>query len=343
MSDITDDNADFDMDGALAEISDRLGFEPAETEDDGVQDAQQDDDGYDDETTDGTEGEDTQEQDSPETETTEQPASEAKPQPASWGKDKQELWNKLAPEAQEQVLLREQQVQEGFHKYSQALEQIKPYAEYGSALAQVIEPFRQDIAAQGVDEATAIYNMFQHHRALTTGTLEERQKALINIGVQTGLVPAENAPQQVVDPRVNQVMAKLAQMEQVEQHRAQAARQREIDAATAQLNQFAQENPHFDAVADEIFALFSAQPDKSMAKLKEIYDKAVWANPVTRAIEQQKLIQAQKSTAKQQAELAKRAKSAIINPAKSNSKAQQPQRSLREELEEAYDRHNGRQ
>ena len=208
----------------------------------------------------------------------EQPlVAEEKPSsaPKSWAKDKHELWNKLPKEAQDFLNIREKQMLDGLDEYKEG----HNYAKY---IFQGVEPFLEDIKAAGVDQATAIHNLFSHHRALTTGSQEDRQKALIKIGIDTGIIP----PDQVdwYNPQVEQMKREIESLRNVQKSQEQSQYDFRYNDAIQKLDQFAQTHEHFHAVENEIAALMH-----SGMSLEQAYEKAIWANDTTRAIELAKL------------------------------------------------------
>ena len=119
-----------------------------------------------------------------------------------------------------------------------------------------------------------------------------------NSGIElNGAAPTETAP---VDPtvkalqeRLDHIQGSLTAREQAEYATAQAAAKAEVDAFAGDTKA----HPHFDAVADDI-ALYI----KAGATLQDAYDKAVWANPVTR---QKELAASQTAFAEKQKEIAR--------------------------------------
>jgi hypothetical protein len=197
--------------------------------------------------------------------------------PKSWAKDKHDLWGKIPKEAQDFLNLREKQMLDGLDEYKEG----HNYAKY---IFQGVEPFLEDIKLAGVDQATAIHNLFSHHRALTTGSQEDRQKALIKIGIDTGIIP----PDQVdwYNPQVEQMKRELESLKNMQKTQEQSQYDMRYQDALQKINDFKSKNEHFDIVQQEVAALMHGG-----LTLEDAYNKAVWANETTRAIELAKINQ----------------------------------------------------
>jgi hypothetical protein len=275
------------IDGGVADIAESMGFE-SETEDKELDDI---------------EGEEPEESD--QDEPTDEPEPEeigpettAKPQPSSWAKDKAEVWEKLPGDAKEYVELREQQMLDGINQYRDGFQ----YAQY---IDQAIAPYRGVIQANGGDEANAIINLFEHHKAITEGSLEQRQQAFIKIGVATGLIPQEG--QAKPDPMVSQLQQEINSIKAKESQREAQYREQQERNTAAEVSEFAKDKPYFDDVADDIVRLLKTGDD-----LPTAYEKAIWINPIVRAKELDRLAIEKSGKAKAEVEKAKVAKSVNV-------------------------------
>lgn len=282
-----DNNESFDLDAGVADIATGLGLGGGE-DDRAEQDAGEATAG------DGEASSEVQKPDD-QANVTEQ-ATKAPPQ--SWAKEKHELWASLPPEAQDYYEQREKQMLDG-------LEQYKEAANYARAMDQAIAPYRQDFQAAGVDEITGIRSLIEHHRAITQGSLEQRQQAFIQIGIASGLIPKEGQAQP--DPQVQALRQEMEQLKHAEVQRQQQYQQQVQSKVTQDVEAFAAEHEHFDDVAEEIVAFIKTGMD-----LQAAYDKAVWANPATRAKEIAKQVQADTERKRKEAEAAKKASSANV-------------------------------
>jgi len=310
----------FDIDSGVADIADGLGFDRSEDDDFIDETIEADSEG-------GEESEQVTDKKDGETETTEA----TKPPPQSWAKEKHEAWNKIPDDAKEYIELREKQMLDGIEQYKQG-------HQYANAFAQALEPFRQDIAATGVDEVTAVKALLTHHRALTNGTIEQRQKALLEIGYASGIIPKEG--QTAADLERQQLQMQLYQRDMLEQQRQQQYIAQQQQQIAQNVTAFASDPKHeyFDEVADDIVGLLQAGYDLNTA-----YEKAVWANPVTRAKEiaktQQQSATANAEKAKAEALKAKKASSTNIRPSNGRGRAPaQPSGSWENTMQETLQR-----
>jgi hypothetical protein len=191
--------------------------------------------------------------------------------PKSWAKETHELWAKIPPEAQAQIEHREKQMLEGLGQY-------KEHSELGRSIKEVVTPYMPMLHASGVDPAKAVAVLLNANYRLTTGPVEARRQAFIELGASLGLVPQQNVPQE--PPAVREMRERLAKLEgsltQREQQQYEEARTR----VTSEVEVFAKDAPYFDEVADDMVPFLNAGAD-----LKTAYDKAIYANPVTRAKE----------------------------------------------------------
>lgn len=319
----------FDIDSGVADIADGLGFDRVENDDvidDEIEAGEGDEEQVEDDKANKAEAKKEGE--------TEQTEPTAKPPPQSWAKEKHEAWAKIPDDAKEYIELREKQMLDGIEQYKQG-------HQYANAFAQALEPFRQDIASTGVDEITAVKALLTHHRALTNGTIEQRQKALLEIGYASGIIPKEG--QTAADLERQQLQMQLYQRDMLEQQRQQQYIAQQQQQIAQNVTAFAADPAHeyFDEVADDIVALLQAGYDLNAA-----YEKAVWANPVTRTKEMAKTQQAQQQAealkaekAKAEALKARQAASTNVRPANGRGRAPaQPSGSWEDTMQETLQR-----
>jgi len=281
--------ADFDLDAGVDTIADGLGFN-----DESEQEQEFEDNEF-------VEGE---EQEEGEIEGEEQQLeAQARQPPSSWSKEQHETWAKMPKEAQDYVELREKQMLDGIEQYKQG-------HQYAESVSQAFEPFREIVESLGLPDEQIVYNLLSHHAALTQGTLEQRQQALLQVGMATGIIPPDGKQPPPVNPIEQDLKNRLDRIEQME-------RQREIDKITQTVEQFASDpkNEYFDELSDDIAKFLKMGDD-----LQTAYDKAVWANPITRAKEMAKTTTVTNDQSKK-IEAAKKASSVNIKSAKTSNAA----------------------
>lgn len=241
----------------------------------------------------------------------EQPAAEApaaRPAPSSWAKETHEIWAKLPPEAQAQIEHREKQIFAG-------IEQYKGDATYGKQLKEVIAPYTPLLASQGIDGAKAVSVLLNTHYKLSSASLAEKQATLRGIaqhyGVDLAGLPAGDSRPQ--DPELTAVKEKLTSIESALTARDQALLNEAKVRTTNEVTEFASDpaHPYFDEVAEDIVAMINLG-----YPLKDAYEKAVWANPVTREKEVARIrTEASanlRETARKEAEAARKATGANV-------------------------------
>jgi hypothetical protein len=213
----------------------------------------------------------------PAEETTPPPAVTAKPPPQSWAKDKHEVWSKMDPAAQEYYEQREKQMLDG-------LEQYKENSGFGKQLKEVFTPYKALLQAQGVDEVKATQYMLNAHYRLSSGSPQEKAAYFAGLAQSYGidLAGVQPAQQQQIDPNVKALQEKVGSLETALTQRQQQELTATQNKVKSEVEAFAADpkNVYFDECADDIALYVGAG-----STLAEAYQKAVYANPVTRAKE----------------------------------------------------------
>lgn len=205
----------------------------------------------------------------------------ARPAPSSWAKETHELWTKLPAEAQAQIEHREKQMLEGLSQY-------KEHQDFGRAMRDVTAPYKALLNSQGVDEVKAVQYFLDANYKLSQGSPEQKLAHLQKIAAAYGLSIGPQEQQQQVDPALRTLEEKVNHLTSTLTERQQAQYRETVKQTTSTVNQFASEKdasgnlkrPYFDEVADDIVGFIQLGAD-----LESAYDKAVYANPTTRAKE----------------------------------------------------------
>lgn len=240
------------------------------------------------------------------------PAASTPQPPKTWRPEAAAKFATLPPEVQQEVLKREEDIFRGLEAY-------KADASIGKALKDIVQPYMQVFQAQGIDPLQQVSGLMRAHVALSTGTPEQKQQFFQHLAKEYGVELGMEAP--YIDPQVASLQKQLAELqsrlngrEQQEANEVRRKLQAEIDA-------FASDPAHqyFDEVANDIAGLLRSGAAKD---LKDAYDKAIWANPITRAKEQARLTAEAEAKAKAEAaERAKQARKATGANVKSSAKA----------------------
>ena len=216
--------------------------------------------------------------------------------PKSWPKEMHDHWAKTPPEVQQYWQTREKQMLDG-------LDQYKGAAQYGKTIQDAIAPFQQDIQAQGVDAPRAISFLLEANRRLTTGSVESRRQAYEelgrNLGIPTQAQPGAE-PQAPLDHRIQTLEQRLASIQEEQTRQQRVALEAANTKSLAEVRAFAEDPKHayFDEVHEDIVKFIQAG-----ASLQEAYDRAIWANPVTREKQMQERLSTEAEKAKERARL----------------------------------------
>jgi hypothetical protein len=306
-------NEDFDLAGASAELSESLfgGGGDSGTDDDGPV------------LEDGPAGDSSTSSAEPSSETTpaaettvDSPVVETVPAPKTWRPEAAAKWATLPPEVQQEVLKREQDIFKGLETY-------KADATIGKSINQILAPYTPMLEAAGLNPLQQVEGLMRAHHALATGTPEQKaaffQRLAQDYNVPLGQSADDANP--FVDPQVaalqsqlTALQSKLMEREAREASVVKQSLQKEID-------DFASDPAHqyFDEVATDIAGLLQSRTASTLA---EAYEKAVWANPVTRAKEQARLTaEAQAKAANEAAAKAEAARKASAANVRTSPKA----------------------
>ena len=240
------------------------------------------------------------------------PAANALQPPKTWRPEAAAKFATLPPEVQQEVLKREEDIFKGLESY-------KADASIGKALKGIVQPYLQVFQSQGIDPMQQVSGLMRAHVALATGTPEQKQQFFQHLANEYGVDLGIEAP--YVDPQVAGLQKQLSDLQSRlngrEQHEANEARNK----LQAEIDSFASDPAHqyFDEVANDIAGLLRSGAAKG---LKDAYEKAIWANPITRAKEQARLMADAEAKAKAEAaERVKQARKATGANVKSSAKA----------------------
>jgi hypothetical protein len=228
------------------------------------------------------------------------PVVQAAPRPApkSWAKEQHEHWGKLDPKVQEYIELREKQFHDG-------VEQYKGDAGFGRSMREAVTPYKAILASQGVDEVKATQYLLNAHYKLSTLGGEQKIAYLAQIARSYGIeLPGYGQQQREIDPAVREAQERLARLEGKLTEREQRAYDEAKARTSSEVGAFADakddkgqpKHPYFEEVADDIIVFLNHG-----LPLEEAYDRAVHANPATRAKEHARLKSEAEASLKQRA------------------------------------------
>lgn len=228
--------------------------------------------------------------------------------PQSWKKEMHPIWDKLAKgvpldakesrQAAKYYREREQQMLTGLEGY-------KGDAGYGRTMREAFKPFADVLKSQGVDEVKALTFLLNAHKGLSDPRTAKdwygRIAKSYGIEAANAMAASDDTPPavQAALERIQRVEGFLTEQQQREQEQRVEATRKEVDAFASD-----PKHPYFDECSEDIAKLIGAG-----YSLQDAYEKAVWANPVTRQKELGRMQKEQAEAAKKKAlEAAKQAR-----------------------------------
>lgn len=265
--------------------------------------------------------------------------SSASAAPKSWKADEKGVWEKIPPEARAVIERREAEVERGFT-------QLDEDRNFGKTMKETIMPYMPIIQAEGGNPVSAIQSLLNTAYYLrSNASPQDKGRMIRGLAQQFNADLSENNTTTVQpNEQLNAALQKISQLEQAIQKQPEVFRQqqestllqREIDAFAAD-----PKNVHYQKVKPAMAALLKGG---QAADMRDAYDKACWADPDIRTsimAEEQKAAE-EKRIANIQAKTVTARKTAVsvkgspgISPAANGS----ANRSLREDLEAAFDEH----
>ena len=261
--------------------------------------------------------------------------------PAGWTAAEKAEWSKLPPAVQAAVSRRETEMTNGGKQWSEEKRR------YEAMIAPVAETAR----ARGMTAEQGLQTLLAAQRALDTNPVDAIKHIARSYGVDlatlAGTQAANGSPEAIQQPDIaalvrQAVQPMLAPIQQRYAAEEEARQQSTVDLVTTFATSPGHE--HFEAVEAELMAMIPAikgiNPTWNHDKvLQEAYDRAVHANPTTRAALQAardaEAEQKRVDAAKQRANGARRA-GVSVTGAPSGAPATQAKDSLRAELEAAF-------
>lgn len=230
----------------------------------------------------------------------EEETKEVRAAPQSWKKEMHEHWSKLDPEVQDYFALREQQMKEG-------IDVAKEDAVMGRDFRDVLNPYNELFASQNVEPKAAVQYLLYAHHVLSTADEQGKLDAFNHMAASYGI----KLDGSKVTPEIQSLQSEISQLKQIINQGQQESKQEKQAKVMQEVDAFASENDLFDEVSDDMIPFLSAGHT-----LQEAYDKAIWANPVTRQKLQDKMdvekTERLEKEKQEKIEKAKKAKSANV-------------------------------
>ncbi len=206
------------------------------------------------------------------------------PMPQSWKKDWEPDWKATPRTARERFLEREKQMLTG-------LEQYKTHAGFGRTMQEALNPFMPYLQERGIEPARAVQALLNAQKMLE----QNPEQALRNLAQQykVNLFNQQQEAGESVHPAIQAALDRVARVESTLTQAQEREYQARMEATRKEVDAFFSDpkNVYADEVADDIATLV-----KAGMPLAEAYEKAVWANPVTR---QKEIARVQKEQAEE--------------------------------------------
>lgn len=251
--------------------------------------------------------------------------------PQSWKKDMHENWGKLDQSTQEYIELREKQMVDG-------LEKDRSDANLGRVMRDTMSPYKAMLQAQGVDEPRAVQALLNAHYKLTNGDPATKagffKQLARDYGIDLGQIQSSANGTQT-DPVLQALQTELHGIKQTISSSQEKSLQESKARVLKDVEAFASDPAHlyFDEVANEITSFIQSGSD-----LKDAYEKAVWANPITRQKEMSRMQTEQETKIREQAKLeaetAKKAASVNVKNRDTRRTPTEPKGSMEDTMQE---------
>jgi hypothetical protein len=272
--------------------------------------------------------------------------------PQHWPAAARELFAKQSPDGQKFLLERHKAMEADYTRKTQELSATRRMKE---ALDEIFGPMRDSMHRDGIDEVTAVRQLVAAHRYLQEKPQEAALWLLQKYGIDAKALTEEGAGQAQPDPRYAQLEQKHAQTDRILRGFLSAQHEQQFKANLSAVEQFAGEkddqgnlkHPHFDELGPDIADLIKLSKARGQEiPLQEAYDRAKYANPQVRSkvlaaenAERQKKADQERQA---KADAAKRAAAANITGQGAATPVAAKTSSIREDLEAAWNAHEGR-
>lgn len=213
--------------------------------------------------------------------------------PTSYTPEGKAEFMKSSPAIQKEILKRENDFHQYYHKEVAPLKQA---ADYGKQIYQSLQPYEQTLRDWNQTPGQAIRTFFEFDRSLKSATPQQKQILIGNFAKGYGIDLSQGLPEQPqLDPNVEFLQRQNQQALQAAQQANQRiqqleARQEQERAAyeSAQLNnaleQVMQGKPHFNELKQSIGMIMqSAIGRNEDMTWDQAYEAAMWQSPKHRA------------------------------------------------------------
>lgn len=252
--------------------------------------------------------------------------------PPGWTKEAKAEWDKLPQTIKDSVAKRELEASNGFKTYGEKVKEFEEKQKENVELEAAFAPHAEVMKSSGRTKAQVINQMFGWMNALNQPNKEEAKKALLTLASNYGITfeaaaqpkPEVKTPKldangvAIPEPEIPEALklfidGTTGKLKTLEEQLAQQNRLTEDAkraASTQRLAVWSKDKPHFEAVRKEMHVILA----NNLVPLKDgeldldsAYDRAVYANPVTRELKQKEdaeKVAAEAETKRKEKELA---------------------------------------
>ncbi len=271
--------------------------------------------------------------------------------PSSWAADKRESFNRMPRDLQEEVVRRDTDLRRYLTAESEKLAHAqRTYADIDEAVA----PYRDQFARAGVSHGAVFKQMMSWQQYLDSNP----EQALNDLAQSYGLDlrqlaqnvegQAQPVPSYVSEMRqqLQQMQGYFGQQQQMQRAWQQQQIEAEVQSFAGERDQSGQPlRPYLENVLDDMMSalpMLKAQSPQASNReiLQHAYDRAVWANPNTRAYELQRQQATTQQAQRAKSEQAKRA-AKLVNGHAPSAFTPNPPTDLRSALLAAWDDSSG--
>lgn len=201
-----------------------------------------------------------------------------------WYKDEYGPWDKLGEPLRNALKERES-------AYERKLQEVGQPANTWKALEQKIAPYQQELAAAGVQPAQYFEQLHAANEYLRSDPKAAIQWLAQSQGVDLIALADEIYATQggqpvAVDPTVQALQSEIAQLKQqlggvtqFQQKTLEQQQQADLNRRLAEVEEFAKDKPHFDALEQTMLRLMRGGEASTLA---DAYEKASWLHPEIR-------------------------------------------------------------
>lgn len=238
--------------------------------------------------------------------------------PVTWRKEAAAEWNSLSSTLKSEINKREQDILSGIEGYKQL-------AGIGTSVRDIIKPHIGLLQSNNINPLELISGLVQSHIQLATadnGAKMEIFKQLAeNYGIDGSAVlnTTDNGEPPYADPQIKSLQDEISSLKSKLNGFEEQSSTDQRNKIIAKVKAFAEDpkNIYWSEVASDVAGLIKSGTAKD---LTDAYEKAVWANPITREKEQARLKKEAEEVKQQEAK--KQAKKAA-KTTNTNMKAKQ--------------------